>query len=496
MGFDKVPSEIVDQICELVPLSGLQNLRLVCRRVGGIAAIHVFRRAVVTTSASSLEKLGAIANHTIYSHHVRELFHASEFIILRGSQLQDEPLTFYEYVGWCRELENTRIAEYHRGYRTLPEEPRRLKPSQLKANYEVYKRIWEDQHHVLRCRHDAEVLTKLLPKLPNLTSFIVQDLGVESRERVGSLYLRELSVNRYGPPAYEALRKAKVLADAIVANSINPTRFCHDYLHHLFFDPRVNKNTLDGLIPLLGNLTHFEIGIRVTSEEYGLTSQLCTSTLRQHALQAMVAAMGNLEVLGLSFSEPFLLNHGEPMSSFCAAIHDIIPAHQSFARLKRLCLSGVETTADELVGLYTRHRDTLRVLRLANISLAEGSWYDLLPALKGVLGRETIQEIGFEGAICFSGPNEGKGGWWLDASAPYRMRAATEVDYEDVAVAPSLGQRLVEYLLSNEETELPLNWRNSLHERYFPMSDNFGEEHFDLDFWTGTMERIMRGREP
>lgn len=427
-----------------------------------------------------------------------------------------EPLTLYEYVAKCRGVENSRIASFHRGYISL--EPRRLKPSQIKANYEGYKTLWEDQHHVLRCRHDAEVLTKLLPKFPNLTSFLVpgeripllwhmayhnpltprdsrlsecwERVESQLESRVDSHYLLEFSVD--GDGAYEGFRKAKVFADVIAANSVHPTRFCHAYLHHFFFDPRINKN-LDGLIPLLDNLTHFDIGICMRQDEPGFTRQACRSTLRQHALQAMIAAMPNLEALSLSFPGP---DHSgspdSPMVSFHADLHDVIPSRHVIPRLRTLCLSGVETTLDELVNLYMWHKDTLKAFQLSNIGLGE-SWYKLLPVLKGILFRDVIREVGFGGFIYGCGPDGTMELWCLHGWQPRIPNTEPHVADSSHTRAPSLGQRVAGYLWHKDETELPLNRDNMVCKRYIPMSSSIGEEQVDPEFWRGAMERIMQG---
>ncbi|KAK0613198.1 hypothetical protein B0T14DRAFT_605780 [Immersiella caudata] len=402
MGFDTVPREIVDQICESVSAPTLRSLRLVCRRLEAIASSHVFRHVLARASKSSIENFSAIANHPVHSQHVRYLFYTAG-CIFRYHHFR--PLAVDEYLERWRVVEYSLTIDHQRGYYSVGSP--RLEPSQHRANHEVYMAAWEDHEHVVHGKHDVDLLTELLP---NSQTSLASQCRINQYHRFG--------IRLAATPKSLAglrLRRVKAITDAIVANSIHPTWFCHSCIHHYFFDPHINT-TIHDLILLLDNLAYFEIASRMSKNKSPFHFDTCRTSLRQRALWTMIAAMPNLEVLSLPFNGPHRIEKYPVRHyvTFEADLHHVIPPHSVIPKLKRLCLAGMEARLDELLGLYKWHRATLKTFELATIGLVDGLWYDLLPPLKGALAQDTLPEIFFRGHIFRREKERGMEMWRFD----------------------------------------------------------------------------------
>lgn len=241
----------------------------------------------------------------------------------------------------------------------------------LNASHFVQK--VKEQKDIVRTREDARVLTLAISAFTSLQH--VQILRLQDQED-GMLmqYLRthnEVSgmVELKWPPA--CLHSTRTIGEALIASKSQCSRFSSPMLSPVSVLGAAN-NPPSAMRLLAERLTclelHFDDGIDLDQRMRDLSS----------LSKAVFTAAKNIEAVHIGFPShrPLTLRLEE-------IFHNV-----KWEKLQAFGIQAWRLDADEIIALATRHKDTLRGLRLRDVLLKEGSqWKDVLSFLRENMSR-------------------------------------------------------------------------------------------------------------
>lgn len=228
-----------------------------------------------------------------------------------------------------------------------------------------------EQREIVRTGEDARILQIALRHFTSLQH--IQILRVQDQEE-GKLinYMRSHELNDLvprWPPA--CLHSAKTIGQALLNSGSPCSRISSPMLSPQSVSSAV-ENPPSTLGILASRLTclelHFDDSIDLDVRMRNLSS----------LSKALFTAAKNIEALHIGFPSyrPLTLRLEE-------LFH-----HVKWEKLQAFGIQAWRLDADEIIGLATRHRETLRGLRLRDVLLKEGSrWKDVLPCLRDDLPR-------------------------------------------------------------------------------------------------------------
>ncbi|OBT50454.1 hypothetical protein VE04_09448, partial [Pseudogymnoascus sp. 24MN13] len=183
---DKLPTETVRVIAELIDREDILSLRLTCRSFAALGLPRQFEVIPVMLFRNSLENLLRISEHPVYRNYVLTIKYGGEFV--------SNPRT---RIDWTKN-------EW-----SLPGAPKKtFSESEVEEAYQSHVRYYDDQKLMKATGYDFKTLLSAISRLPNLRGVRIMPLFSENSARFAN-----------PPPAWgdEFCSMAKVMA--------NPYRF-------------------------------------------------------------------------------------------------------------------------------------------------------------------------------------------------------------------------------------------------------------------------------
>lgn len=316
--------------------------RLTCRKFSDLGVIHQFSRVTTRFSRNGLKRLERIASQPHIAERVKKFSYMVPYFYVEGRERVQELL------------------------RTRPEsfDPLDVTHFQQKVN---------EQKEIVRTREDARVLNLAILAFTSLQH--VQILRVQDRED-GRLisYIRdhhELNhlVELKWPPA--CLHSTKTIGAALLESRSPCSRFSSPMLSPQSVlgaasNPPTTLNVLAERLTCLE--LHFDDGTDLDIRMRQLSS----------LSKAIFTAAKNIEAVHIGFPShrPLTLRLEE-------IFHNV-----KWDKLQAFGIQAWRLDADEIIGLASRHRETLRGLRLRDVLLKDGSrWKDVLAFLRDDMTR-------------------------------------------------------------------------------------------------------------
>ncbi|KAI1261559.1 hypothetical protein F5Y18DRAFT_401637 [Xylariaceae sp. FL1019] len=367
---DRIPPEIVYVIVSFLDIDSLQSVRLVNRKLAEIGAAYMLPEVTFYMHSEELARLQAIAQHPVFSKHVRSLTYS-------GHALDSPKVSWREFLrDYKLELRwNSRLKKlnYH--------------PNQLLAEYNKYCDAAAEQDLIMNSEADIALLKDILPRFPKLESMTMSSGGRfyegshhnTKRHKPLDDILRGSAFHSLDPEGSRPL-EALLVANAEARCTLKSFRA--GFLHWKFF--KRPEWVLRRMFTPLANLTSIEISISLDSgdeetDEFHDHDSLvkCQRVMAKGSLRHMLRSMPQLQTICVEFLDMDVdeLTKG-------AALADIIAPGFHWPQLQELALGGLSCDRKELMDCLTLHKDTLRILCLRDMALKSTSWCKLLPDIR------------------------------------------------------------------------------------------------------------------
>ncbi|KFZ06757.1 hypothetical protein V501_07105, partial [Pseudogymnoascus sp. VKM F-4519 (FW-2642)] len=158
---DKLPTETVRVIAELIHRKDILSFRLTCRSFAALGLPRQFEVIPVMLFRNSLENLLRISEHPVYRNYV--------LTIKYGGELVSNP--------------KTRIA-WTKNEWSLPGAPKKtFSESEVEEAYKSHVRYYDDQNRMKATGYDFKMLQSAISRLPNLRGVRIMSLFSENSAR-------------------------------------------------------------------------------------------------------------------------------------------------------------------------------------------------------------------------------------------------------------------------------------------------------------------------
>ncbi|KFY71911.1 hypothetical protein V499_07927 [Pseudogymnoascus sp. VKM F-103] len=158
---DKLPTETVRVIAELIDREDILSLRLTCRSFAALGLPRQFEVIPVMLFRNSLENLLRISKHPVYRNYV--------LTIKYGGELVSNPKT---RIAWTKN-------EF-----LLPGAPKKtFSESEVEEAYQSHVRYYNDQNRMKATGYDFEMLQSAISRLPNFRGVRIMSLFSENSAR-------------------------------------------------------------------------------------------------------------------------------------------------------------------------------------------------------------------------------------------------------------------------------------------------------------------------
>ena len=425
VGHSYVPPELLVEITQRLPVADLKRLRSVCKGIAIVTSQFLFRTVHISTQLQDRQNLTSISNHQVLSQYVREIIYDSTYRYpvdpIEGVRLNktnyrtllletpfDRGTTFTKAAidrGFkhfqARLKEQTDLLKYHGANLTRPGDL-----TTLPANFVSLLDNPEMRAEVLPFLPDDLIrLVEGLPKMPNVRRFVISDTrhtrNINHKESCfgegGLEGIREVSlfVHNEGTRGSDAVvldprpwpdfaedvvpdhdrswyRGFSVLMQAAsMANITKVESFevdcISDYsgLSHSILDmsPSELRHTTNAFRNLRTVILRLDSSFIFDCQSSRRGRNTWSRTLESGSIAIVLSAATHLEILGLEFNEIPAFEPTE-VPSFVKLI-----GIGTWPCLRSVSLGCMTLHPKEFLDFFGRHRQTLRSLRLEQVSL-------------------------------------------------------------------------------------------------------------------------------
>lgn len=407
------------------------SFRLASKRFSEFGTRSLFRRVSARLSIRGLKRLEELSNWPHITQHVKKFSYMVPY--------------FYDYVS--EEVQSV-----------LPD----LEARFGLLNLDNFRGKILEQNQIINDGWDARVLQKALATFTTLEH--VQLLRIHNDEDNALLsYLRQRDAARAADLLLREWERAcfhglSTIGTALLASNAPCSWFSSPQLSPQSAEILVH-NTPTSLTRLAERLTcltlHFEDGDDLDSKIMKLSG----------VFKSIFTAAENMRAVHLGFPS----HH--PLS---LPLEEVFH-HVKWDRLKAFGVQGWKLTADEIVGLALRHRNTLKGLRLRDVILRDGNlWRDILVELRESMRLDwvSLRRIGYE--LDFNDRLQAIG-----AEVPDDLESDSEEDDEDYDpfVGPSNHHEFSDF-----EDDEDFHDNNSESNRRSDSEDEHGGDSHNMEF--------------
>ncbi|KAI9772588.1 MAG: hypothetical protein M1839_002440 [Geoglossum umbratile] len=327
------PTEVLALIFKHLPLSDIQQVRLVCRQFNNIASEFLVSSVTFWTHPDSLRRLLQISHHPIFHRTVRQICFSTESY--------DE--------GIDTELE----------YEAVWGMPYRLSREELTQAFQVYREAALSQRELRREDSGFEGIATALSLLPNITDVTVTgdycSLELPDRIRAGVLGMSQVADWEDWVPKTGREFRVMFRALSVTRKQISNMRILGNL--HVFTLPE----DLHYVRSIGQHLTSFDIHLRSHKR-----NDRVRHITRINSLRSVLSAAQGLKDLSLRLFP-------DPLSG--TSLIEVI-GHTSWPHLRHAHFGWIHTSHTELIGFFERHKSSLRSV-LLDVMILEGSWTDV-----------------------------------------------------------------------------------------------------------------------
>ena len=353
---EQLPTEILHEICKILPTRDLQSFRLCCPLTAAIGASVMLPVVRVICSSQSIDRLEAIASHATVGSSVHTLVYCAKTLpkLARRSDGQElidvDPLMFNR---WPLDVSRKHVSLSI--------------DFESAESYQRYSERWEQQARSAYQRLES-AFENSVKKLSNLRNIELEYGGSSfARYDEWEFGFVEQSVSRKEQlgELNEALALKGLLKGASHLKGKKLQKLQVIPLNLGFLD--CNPGVLSQLNNAVQNLQEVQLRIFPEYHGYGVAQQLRgddqvkqlrAKLLSEGRLRNFLAAMPKLQKLNLECA-PFQASEALELGQVIGNVQ--------WTALSYLQLSGFDTPEADLVDLIKRHAPTLRVVYLINI---------------------------------------------------------------------------------------------------------------------------------
>lgn len=469
---EQLPTEVLCEIFGQLGLRHVRALRLVNKAIGAIANSIALKQLFFYPAKEDFDMLTEIANQPSRANHVTSLLYGA---VMLSTKHQTLPM----YTANIRQREHLNDQMDHIGVPRIKPRPPKMTEAQIREDYQLYLRYYEEQEDILKNKRDYEVLENLVAKLPNLREVSVSSLN-ELREMPDGPYD---ACKGSGEPdsGVPEVRNLRALLSGVKAAGTQLQTIRAAVVPFSFFDDA--HFSLHSMLDLFQNLTHFVIDILAAEEHHyapwiddmfgslpedSIVNQLneCRATMRRGVLRRALENMPNLATLEISFEE--YVDRQVGLYNAPVDLGDIMPLDRVFRRLKNLKISNVGTDRQEIIKFLARHKESLNSVSLGALKLAKTSWLQLLPALKST----------FRGTGCRVELLDVITGYSEDGNNKFEAWSLGNPHYSANPMSIHLHLSTLKYLEASAKLPCPLDDYNMV---FRPDNDGLSESDLPLD---------------
>ena len=385
---DKVPTEIVIAICNQLSPIDIANVRLVSRFLCNVSTPFLLQQIHLIFTESSFQRLTDISKHPIVSREVTSLFYEPDCFRPFRTQKQWEHHVMRECILDCE-----RMDECNMYYWTIPdsylsetssETTQQLLKDHLANGWATYQSTYAGQQRLRNGGYGSEQIYAAMSKFPNLTSICMSLVSDTIRETNGSINgsserfrkrrTRQIWDDPSAPIGINQMRS--LLLGASFANlSLLDARF--GSVHWKFF--QATDADFETMKKALRLVRYLELRITTDSDpwESGNESLECYEYLRSSMrMLHLIKDSPMIETLIITFDSTF---------PHCPSTLAYIVGSTKWDFLTTVDFQYLEADEDTWVAFCSRHRKTLREIRLEAVRLTSGRWASVLQVMHNVL---------------------------------------------------------------------------------------------------------------
>ena len=385
---DKFPTEIVSAICSQLSPIDITNVRLVSRFLCNVSTPFLLQGIHLIFTESSFQRLTDISKHPIVSREVTSLFYEPDCFRPFRTREQWEDHIMGDCFLYCETMDECSMY-----YRTLPdayfsdtssETTQQLLIDHLANGWATYHSTYAGQQRLRNGGYGSDQIYAAMSKFPNLTS-ICMSLGSDRiRETNGSTKgssgrfrncrTKQIWHDPSDPTGINQMQS--LLLGASFANlSLLEARF--GSVQWRFF--QATDADFETMKKPLKLVRHLELRI-VTDDgawESGNENLECYEYLRSSMrMLSFIKDAPMIETLIITFDSTY---------PHCPSALAYVVGSTKWNFLTTVDFQCLDTDEDSWVEFCSRHRKTLREVRLEIIRLTSGRWASVLQIMHNIL---------------------------------------------------------------------------------------------------------------
>ncbi|KAF4636894.1 hypothetical protein G7Y89_g1183 [Cudoniella acicularis] len=362
---DRLPLEILNNICASLPHSDLKNLRLVSQALQPSAEFTVFHTVYLRYNLRSFDRLRDISNHPRLSKYVKFIDYDFLSFDLNLINTYSPETSFYD---WLYEWAGRGLGLPERKRERLL---RRFSATRLGEFHISYTKWIVGQKRLSKQRRARWYLDNFLARFPNFSGFRFSLRKHVPSTTTGAPKLENLDVvaqeilagpdSKFGPLWCSGHLNFGDFFDSACQAGFAPKLrqvYMSDQTLGFWNSQAVSSNCYDEVLPSMETLS--------------LDFPFCPNESHEtFHLGAMVTRCPNLRTLHISLGD--MPNYSSP-NTFWHVVHlsDIFTdTKQHLKHLTTLSLEALVTTQPELQSLLKRHAPSLRSLTLSKIEFRD-----------------------------------------------------------------------------------------------------------------------------
>ena len=382
---DTVPPEILHMVCSELSPDDLPAFRLVSKHFASVGAEYLAPNLVCHFRESSFKAIETIASHPAIAQHVKTLTYLGGLL---GKELSLDEYSPHHW--WYSSGHGFRLPPMHgcEPWETGTPDKLSLRYEQkmgscadatypfqlegLEQGHQTYMRLHEEQVRISRDKEDIRSFAESIPRFTNLKClrFSLRSPVPDARSILS--FRPGVRVSRpYGVPQLLSMLKpideAKIRLDSLYLKDIGSELL------------QLPEDKLAVLKRVVSSISKIALSFYVDYGPPDKTKKLHdTSTLSD-----ILGSAQQLEHLDFVHSGAYISGSDKTCSlkQLTGEFH--------FSRLRRIDLSHMTSSEDDLVEFAERHRNSLRHLELNTMRLDKGSWFTTLPRLRDALAPGT-----------------------------------------------------------------------------------------------------------
>ncbi|KAH7400006.1 hypothetical protein BKA64DRAFT_642160 [Cadophora sp. MPI-SDFR-AT-0126] len=375
-----LPVEILQIICDVMPLPSLVNFRRTCRSAGAIGEKPLVESLHVMFSYKSFQNLLNISHHASLRRYVTSIFYEVRFL---------EEVAFPDFKSNVLDIEE--LADH------LTEDKQEV----IARAWKAYKPLLDTQMHMKRANYDFAVLAQALPRFPILKRIeMSSEYGLpsetmtkafETTMAIPGLMMDGGEINDDDETGTRGLGSLLLAA----ANMPTPLETLSAHrIHWSFFNP----SPVDIHFGAFTYLRHVDL---VLEPDYDDWSEQDVVKARHVELGKALRSAKGLETLRLTFDDADTVPKAVLLQRQMnvPVVWERIVENMTWPNLHTLELTVVTTSEANITDFLKRHSSTLKVIKWHNMWLAGSAlgWNRIFRRMKKHMTLKAVEFGGIWG---------------------------------------------------------------------------------------------------